>query len=138
MPPKRYYALRIISFTLKIFAISTVILSIYAAIRLNEGAPFPYTTLPALGVLVGGAVLAFFMWARSELIMVSIHTEENTRETAHLLRIMVERQHGEVPLGEDFRRSLNGVWDEPPQRIVPPRQGPPPPRRWIEEQKKIE
>ena len=132
---KRYTALRVISILFKALSLTTLLVATYLSVTLNAGVPFPYVTLPALIAFCAGAISAFLLWARSETIMVAIHTEENTRETATLLRALLERQQADVPVGEDYTRARDGVWAEPPQRVIPPRQGPPPPRHWIDEQR---
>jgi hypothetical protein len=130
---KRYTALRVISILLKVASVM-IFVACLGVVGSMSVVPFPTFTLSSFFTFCVGTGIALSLWAQGERILVAVDTEENTRETALLLRAIYDRQQPDVPVGDDYIRARDGVWAEPPQRIIPPRQGPPPPRRWIDEQ----
>ena len=95
---KKYKALRTIASILKvvgiIYGVLTILGALGACIALGAGASYMYDE--GLGIIMGilyglliliiGGIAALMMYAGGELIYLLIDVEENTRETADLLR----------------------------------------------------
>jgi len=96
---RRYHILRFVSAFYRVLAyiaaIATVVGVIYGAISgLRAGVPFGYgmlyPVLPSAIGLVYGAILFVTFLATSELILLLIDLEGNTRETNGLLRGLIQ------------------------------------------------
>jgi len=91
----RYPILRALSIVLKLVSLLILAGTIYLLVRPEVVPPYPYG-IPAtsydLVTLFGGLFLSAVVWGRAETYMVAIHTEENTRETAELLRLLVQQR----------------------------------------------
>jgi hypothetical protein len=108
---RRYHALRFLSLLFKVLSVLTFILSIVQFFQGTSISGVGITDsklLLSLEALVGvaGIISSFLLWARAEIIMVYLDTEENTRATAMYLRELVTQAQ---PLNQ---RQRPKTWDE--------------------------
>lgn len=89
----RYNALRFISLALKLLALLVLGISIAVALYF----PYPHIIFASIPILVG-LIVTLLLWARSDLILVSLDMEAYTRASAVLLKQILARQVYNFPL----------------------------------------